>query len=78
MSRLSGARRQPDQRDPSRIIEEVRHVLGPEVSELEAKRSALGRAPALTCGDGADALALPLGALVLDVLAREIEDSSHR
>lgn len=51
-----------DRLDPmiAKIIEEGRYVLGPEVSELEAKLSDFGHAPALTCGNGTDALALPL------------------
>jgi dTDP-4-amino-4,6-dideoxygalactose transaminase len=44
----------------TKIIEEGRYVLGPEVSELEDKLSTFGHAPALTCGNGTDALALPL------------------
>lgn len=42
------------------IIKERRYVLGPEVAELEQKLEAFGDAPALTCGNGPDALALPL------------------
>ncbi|MEQ8403740.1 MAG: DegT/DnrJ/EryC1/StrS aminotransferase family protein [Oceanicaulis sp.] len=44
----------------AKIIEEGRYVLGPEVSELEDKLTAFGDAPALTCANGTDALALPL------------------
>lgn len=44
----------------AKIIEEGRYVLGPEVTELEHRLAAFGNAPALTCGNGTDALALPL------------------
>lgn len=44
----------------AKIIEEGRYVLGPEVTELEEQLQAFGDAPALTCANGTDALALPL------------------
>ena len=45
----------------ARIIDEGKYILGPEVAELEAELSKFGKADhALTCGNGTDALALPL------------------
>ena len=45
----------------AKVIEEGRYILGPEVAELESQLRAFGEAPhALACGNGTDALALPL------------------
>ncbi|MFP4519987.1 MAG: DegT/DnrJ/EryC1/StrS family aminotransferase [Oceanicaulis sp.] len=44
----------------AKIIEDGRYINGPEVIELEDRLGAFGNASALTCGNGTDALALPL------------------
>jgi dTDP-4-amino-4,6-dideoxygalactose transaminase len=45
----------------AKVIEEGRYILGPEVTELEARLRDFGQAPhALACANGTDALALPL------------------
>lgn len=45
----------------SKVIEEGRYILGPEVQELEERLAAFSGAPlALACANGTDAIALPL------------------
>ena len=45
----------------SKVINEGRYILGPEVLELEARLGEFGRAAhALTCANGTDAISLPL------------------
>lgn len=45
----------------AKVIAEGRYILGPEVTELEERLQAFGRAPhAVACANGTDALVLPL------------------